>query len=208
MSASRRLLPYGERAVLLECADLDEALGLMGPIGEAGIDEVVEIVPGARTLLLRLRRPLSEPQRRRLLTLEASTDPRAESEPVTIRVRYDGEDLEEVARLCSISADEVVALHTTQTWTVGFCGFAPGFGYLHGEHDRLRVPRRDTPRTEVPAGSVALADQWSGIYPRRGPGGWQLIGTTDQTLWDLDARPPALLRPRVRVRFEQQDTAR
>jgi KipI family sensor histidine kinase inhibitor len=72
---------------------------------------------------------------------------------------------------------------------------------LHGEDDRLRVPRRSSPRTRVPPGSVGLADQWSGIYPREGPGGWQLIGRTEQRLWDLAQSPPALLQPGVQVRF-------
>jgi KipI family sensor histidine kinase inhibitor len=120
---------------------------------------------------------------------------------VEIEVDYSGEDLAEVAELTGLSPDEVVQAHTGQVWTVAFCGFAPGFGYLHGEHNRLRVPRRSSPRTRVPAGSVGLADQWSGIYPRVGPGGWQLIGRTEQTLWDLDKTPPALLQPGLRVRF-------
>ena len=97
-----------------------------------------------------------------------------------IGVRYDGADLTEVAELVGLTTDEVIAAHTGQAWTVGFCGFAPGFGYLHGENADLRVPRRAHPRTSVPAGAVGLADVWSGIYPRQGPGGWQLIGRTTQ----------------------------
>ena len=111
-------------------------------------------------------------------------------------------DLAEVATLTGLSADEVVAAHTGQLWTVAFCGFAPGFGYLIGQDRRLSVPRRSSPRPSVPAGSVGLADQWSGIYPRSAPGGWQLIGTTDTETWNLDREQPALLRPGVRVRFE------
>jgi KipI family sensor histidine kinase inhibitor len=121
---------------------------------------------------------------------------------ITIPVHYDGDDLDRVAELTGRSADEVIMTHTGQLWTVAFCGFAPGFGYLVGEHDRLAVPRRPEPRTRVPAGSVALADAYCGIYPRATPGGWQLIGRTEVTIWDLDHDPPALLRPGARVRFE------
>ena len=98
-----------------------------------------------------------------------------------------------------------MAAHTGQLWSVGFCGFAPGFAYLRGEHDRLRVPRRSSPRTRVPAGAVALADDWSAVYPREGPGGWQLIGTTDAVLWDPSRVPPALLAPGTTVRFVDLD---
>lgn len=198
---TRRLLPCGEAAVLLECADLTETTRLR-PAIERRFPEVAEIVPGARTLLLRLRAPLSPAARQALLELPgedpATTD---EQDLVTIGVDYDGPDLAEVAQHTGLSEAEVVAAHTGQVWTVAFCGFAPGFGYLVGEDDRLRVPRRDRPRTSVPAGAVGLADAFSGVYPRSGPGGWQLIGRTDAPLWDLDRDPSALLRPGGRVRF-------
>lgn len=200
---TRRLLDYGAGAMLLECADLAETLRLR-PVIEQRFDEVVEIVPGARTLLLRLRVPLSPAVRQALLDLAGDDPaPATDQDPVTIPVDYTGPDLAEVAAHTGLTEAEVVAAHTGQTWTVAFCGFAPGFGYLVGEDDRLRVPRRDRPRTSVPAGAVGLADAFSGIYPRSGPGGWQLIGRTDAVLWDLDADPPALLRPGVRVRFAE-----
>jgi KipI family sensor histidine kinase inhibitor len=198
---SRRLLPYGAGAVLLECADLAETQALR-PTVEQRFAAVTEVVPGARTLLLRLARPLTPAERQDLLDLPGAAAPApAESELVTLPVDYSGPDLAEVAERTGITPDEVVAVHTGQVWTVAFCGFAPGFGYLVGEHERLRVPRRDRPRTTVPAGAVGLADAFSGVYPRSGPGGWQLIGRTDVGLWDLDRDPPALLRPGGRVRF-------
>ncbi len=197
---TRRLLPYGSAAVLLECDGLGEALALR-PAIEEQIEKVVEVVPGARTLLLRLRAPLTDGDRRRLLALPVAELESAEQELVTISVDYAGDDLAEVGRLTGLSADEVIRAHTGQQWTVAFCGFAPGFGYLVGEDDRLRVPRRTNPRAKVPAGAIGLADAFSGIYPREGPGGWQLIGRTDARVWDLDRDPPALLRPGVRVRF-------
>jgi KipI family sensor histidine kinase inhibitor len=191
--------------VLVECGDLDEALGLMAALQRQPMEVVEEIVPGARSLLLRLRRPLTHREERDIAGRERA-DPVGEAASeveieVEIEVDYDGEDLEEVAELTGLSPEEVVSTHTAQSWTVGFCGFAPGFAYLRGENDRLRVPRRTTPRTRVPAGSVGLADQWSGVYPRRGPGGWQLIGHTDRATWDLRREPPALLHPGAVVRF-------
>ena len=198
---TRRLLPYGAGAVLLECADLAETQRLRPAVARR-FPAVTEIVPGARTLLLRLDRPLDAQERQDLLDLPGVDLPAAdEQETVTVPVDYSGADLAEVADRTGMPPDEVVAVHTGQVWTVAFCGFAPGFGYLAGEHDQLRVARREHPRTTVPAGAVGLADAFSGVYPRSGPGGWQLIGRTDATLWDLDRDPPALLRPGGRVRF-------
>lgn len=198
---TRRLLPYGEHAVLLECADLAETVRLR-PVVEQQFDEVVEVVPGARTLLLRLTAPLSAAARRALLDVTGvDPAPTLDQDLVTIDVDYSGPDLAEVAAHTGLAEAGVVAAHTGQTWTVAFCGFAPGFGYLVGENHRLRVPRRDEPRTSVPAGSVGLADAFSGVYPRSGPGGWQLLGRTGSVLWDLDRDPPARLWPGARVRF-------
>jgi KipI family sensor histidine kinase inhibitor len=197
---TRRVLDYGAEAVLLECADFAEARALRSAI-EHEFDRVWEIVPGARTLLLRLQSRLTAAERQRLLTLPAPDALPEDRQLVSIEVDYSGADLADVAELTGLDPDAVVAAHTGQVWTVAFCGFAPGFGYLLGEDDRLRVPRRDQPRTVVPAGAVGLADAFSGIYPRSGPGGWQLIGRTDATLWDLDHDPPALLRPGIQVQF-------
>lgn len=198
---TRRLLDYGAGAVLLECADLAETLRLR-PAVERHFAVVTDVVPGARTLLLRLAAPLSAADRQALLDLPGDDPaPPTDQDLVTIPVDYTGPDLAEVATHTGLTEAEVVAAHTGQTWTVAFCGFAPGFGYLVGEDKRLRVPRRDQPRTSAPAGAVGLADAFSGVYPRAGPGGWQLVGRTDTVLWDLDADPPARLRPGVRVRF-------
>jgi KipI family sensor histidine kinase inhibitor len=120
-------------------------------------------------------------------------------------VHYDGEDLEELAGLLHLAPDELVHRHTGTEWTVAFGGFAPGFGYLTQPGGQWDVPRRSTPRTRVPAGSVALAGEFSGVYPRESPGGWQLIGRTDVAVFDLDRDPAALLRPGVRIRFVDTD---
>ncbi|WP_232850581.1 5-oxoprolinase subunit B family protein [Nocardia acididurans] len=125
----------------------------------------------------------------------------ARSDPVLIPVRYDGADLEAVADLLGLTPAEVIAQHTGTVWRCAFVGFAPGFGYLESPDGRLTVPRRTQSRTSIPPGAVALAGGFSAVYPRRSPGGWQLIGTSDLTLWDVDRDPPALIRSGTRVRF-------
>ncbi|MGY4645412.1 5-oxoprolinase subunit B family protein [Cellulomonas sp. URHB0016] len=120
---------------------------------------------------------------------------------VTLEVVYDGVDLAEVADLVGRSVGEVVALHSAPTYTVAFGGFMPGFAYLVGLDPALRVPRRDSPRPRVPAGSVAIADEYSAVYPADTPGGWRLLGRCDATLFDVRRTPPALLPPGTAVRF-------
>ena len=156
---------------------------------------VVESVPGWSTLLLRTTDG-SAPVLPEPATLSAP-DPRS----VEIPVRYDGPDLADVARRTGLSEHEVVTRHTAGAYTVAFLGFAPGFPYLRGLDPALRVPRHASPRTSVPAGSVGVAGEQTGIYPRASPGGWQLLGRTDLVLFDLDRDPPALLSAGDRVRF-------
>ena len=112
---------------------------------------------------------------------------------VTIAVLYDGDDLAEVAELLGLSESQVIDRHTAATYRVAFGGFAPGFAYLTGGDPIFDVPRRSSPRTRIAAGSVALAGRFSAVYPRESPGGWQLIGRTDQAMWNLDRDPPAAL---------------
>jgi KipI family sensor histidine kinase inhibitor len=196
---TRRLIAYGPTAALLECENLAEVVGLLPQLREQ--PKINEVVPGARTVLLRLAAPLDEADRRMLQSMTPIGAEVHERVRIRVEVDYCGEDLRTVADQVGTTSAEVVELHTGQIWTVGFCGFAPGFAYLQGEHDRLRVSRRQQPRPNVPAGAVGLADSWSGIYPRAGPGGWQLIGRTDAHLWDLDRTPPALLQPGFQVQF-------
>jgi KipI family sensor histidine kinase inhibitor len=189
--------------VLVELDDLNQARALAESLRRHPIDGVRELVPAARTVLIiaeRGARPadIAAQVDTRELTGWGPDGPAAEIE---IPVRYDGPDLAEVADLTGLDEAGVVAAHTGQDWTVAFCGFLPGFGYMVGESDALRVPRRRTPRTAVPRGAVGLADAYTGAYPRPSPGGWQLIGTTDAVLWDAHREPAALLRPGVRVRF-------
>jgi KipI family sensor histidine kinase inhibitor len=121
---------------------------------------------------------------------------------VTIPVRYDGADLELVARTAGIDPAEVIALHSDTEYVVAFLGFAPGFGYLTGLPEPLHQPRLDEARPEVPAGAVAIAGEYSAVYPRASPGGWRLIGSTEQVMFDPDASRPSLLAAGDRVRFE------
>jgi KipI family sensor histidine kinase inhibitor len=198
---------YGDQALLLEFDSTAEVLAWCDALTDADLLGVLDIVPASRTVLLKLAGPrYRDPTRQRLgkLRIEnvaddvtAPIDQRA----VEIDVVYDGADLEEVARLTGLSQDDVVAAHTAAPMRVGFGGFAPGFAYLVGGDERLNVPRRAEPRTRVPAGSVGLAGEFSGVYPRESPGGWQLIGRTDAALWDVDRDPPALLTPGSWVRF-------
>ena len=206
-----RLLEMGDSAVLVETGDIDDVLVLAPALddlarsGDPELTEVTDIVPAARTVLL-VASPTADLARiagrvRRLAADIGRGAGRSEDRVVEIPVRYDGPDLDEVASLTMLSVQEVVAAHTSTPWRVGFGGFAPGFAYLVGGDSRLTVPRRSSPRTAVPVGAVGLAGEFSGIYPRSSPGGWQLIGTTDVVLWDSGREPPALLQPGSTVRF-------
>ncbi len=201
-----RILPCGESALLVECLP-DQVAPLHAAVLASGLP-LADVVPAARTVLVRMAAPLLATVREQLeMLLTAPLAPMPPAVPgttVTVEVRYDGPDLERVAALTGLDAAQVVATHTGAPWRVAFGGFAPGFAYLEGD-DRLAVPRRESPRTVVPAGSVGLADGYSGIYPRSSPGGWQLIGRTSAVLWDADREPPALLRPGWWVRFVAVD---
>ena len=210
-----RLLRCGWHAVLVECDGLQQVLALAESVraavavGRAGFTEVTDVVPAATTVLVvvgdgadltTLRPALA----RMAATVSVATGAGSgdeDSETVEIGVHYDGPDLAEVAAITGLTPREVIEAHTATSWRVAFGGFAPGFAYLTGGDSRLRVPRRSEPRTTVPAGSVALAGEYSAVYPRSSPGGWQLIGRTDAAIWDLERDPPALLRPGTWVRF-------
>jgi KipI family sensor histidine kinase inhibitor len=198
-----RFLRCGREAVLVEVADLDAALALYAALRGADLPGVVDLVPAARTVLIRLDPLVTSPAgvRAAVGAIEVDAQRRPDLGTTEIPVRYDGPDLAEVAEHLGLTPEVVVAAHTGSTWTVAFAGFAPGFGYLVGGDPRLDVPRRSTPRTRIPAGSVGLAGRFTGVYPNDSPGGWQLIGRTELRMWDLDRREPALLVPGAQVRF-------
>ena len=196
---------YGDQALMVQCGSNAEVLAWADALRVAGLPGVLDIVPAARTVLVQLGDPrdqgvIRQRLRKMVVTAEAVA-PTDRNADVVIDVVYDGPDLAEVASHTGLSTAEVVNAHTSTLWRVGFAGFAPGFAYLVDGDPRLRVPRRAEPRTSVPAGSVALAGEFSAIYPRQSPGGWQLIGHTDAVLWDLNRPDPALLTQGTWVQF-------
>ena len=198
------MLPYGDRALLVEVPDLAAVAAVRAALDSAPLPGQQDVVPAARTVLVVLDRPPSEADAAALrrIPLEPPVRPPAER-VVDLPVVFDGPDLAEVAELTGLSAAALVEALTTTELTVAFGGFAPGFAYLTGLPPELHVPRRATPRTRVPAGAVGLAGPFAGAYPRASPGGWQLVGRTDAVLFDVDRDPPALLVPGARVRFRQ-----
>ncbi|CAN5383930.1 allophanate hydrolase subunit 1 [soil metagenome] len=191
----------GRDAVLVEVADTDEALSLARHAWAAQVP-ALEVVPGARTVLFD-----AVSDRAALQAVLDGWRPERHSREgplVELPTTYDGADLAAVADAWGTDTAEVVRRHQETEFVSAFCGFAPGFAYLTGFPPELDVPRRSTPRTRVPVGSVALAGPWCGVYPTASPGGWQLIGHTDAPLWEATRAEPALLAPGTRVRFVAQ----
>jgi KipI family sensor histidine kinase inhibitor len=194
----------GERGLLVEVEDLETVHRLHAALRELDPPGVVELVPGYRTVLVVAdpgQAEVLDELAARLPSLELPPAETVAGETVEIPVSYHGEDLPAVADLTGLDAEEVVRRHTAPEYTVAFLGFSPGFPYLVGLDPALEVPRRETPRTSIPAGSVGLAGNQTGIYPTASPGGWQLIGHTDVTLFDPARDPPALLAPGTHLRF-------
>jgi KipI family sensor histidine kinase inhibitor len=196
-----KVLPYGDAGLLIEVDGLPEVLALADAVRADPPAGVLDVVPAARTVLLTfVPRTDLVTARRAVLALPVKPGaPPPDGKEIEIAVVYDGPDLDEVGRLTGLGEAGVVEAHTGTPWRVAFGGFAPGFAYLAGGDPRLDVERRAEPRTSVPPGSVGLAGEFSGIYPRASPGGWQLIGHTDAVLWDLERG--ALLEPGGTVRF-------
>ncbi|MHA7154754.1 5-oxoprolinase subunit B/C family protein [Arthrobacter sp. TMN-50] len=194
----------GPRALLIQLESLDSVLAVHAHLQQQPLRGQVDVLAAAQTVLAvfdsgaNARAAWTAVAR---LDTSPVADTAASGDPVRIEVVYDGEDLAEVGRLTGLDPDGVITAHTGQVWTAAFGGFAPGFAYLVGENEALTVPRRTSPRTAVPAGAVALAGNFSAVYPRRSPGGWQLIGRTASRLWDLGRDQPALLRPGTAVRY-------
>jgi KipI family sensor histidine kinase inhibitor len=196
------VLPYGDRALLVEVADLAAVAAVRSTLEGAPLPGQRDLVPAARTVLVVLDRAPTDLDGAALRRLSptAPADSVA-AHRIELPVVFDGADLADVAELTGRGVGDVIGLLTTVELTVAFCGFAPGFGYLTGLPEELHVPRRATPRTRVPAGSVALAGPFAGVYPQASPGGWQLVGRTDAVLFDVDRDPPALLAPGTTVHF-------
>ncbi|MCZ9884370.1 5-oxoprolinase subunit B/C family protein [Arthrobacter sp. B2a2-09] len=192
----------GPRALLVELSDLPSVLAFHSRLLAEPLPGQLDAVAAAATVLLKFGTHAEALAARTAVGhVDLGAVPCDGSRDVTIEVVYDGEDLTAVGMLTGLGRDGVVAAHTGQLWTAAFGGFAPGFTYLLGENHSLDVPRRSSPRTAVPAGSVALGGTFSAVYPRQSPGGWQLIGRTTAVLWDLERESPALVRPGDRVRY-------
>jgi KipI family sensor histidine kinase inhibitor len=179
----------GDRGWLLEAADPPRLAAAL----RRAFPELEEVVPGHETVLVIGDADLDR------VSVEGAEQPMPRE--IEIPVVYDGEDLDEVARLTGLTVDEAIAAHAGATYTAAFLGFAPGFAYLTGLDERLVVPRRTEPRARVPGGTVAIAGPYSGVYPRESPGGWRLLGRTDAVLFDAGREQPALIEAGDVVRF-------
>lgn len=188
----------GADALLVEVAGPSEALALAS-FARAARVRADEVVPAAATVLFDGVRDLSA-----LIAALAAWTPGAPApagDLVELPVVWDGPDLRWVSRTWGTDETGAVARLAGTELVSAFCGFAPGFAYLAGLPAELAVPRLESPRPSVPAGSVALAGSWCGIYPTASPGGWRLVGRTDARLWDPSSTRPALLAPGTRVRL-------
>lgn len=201
----------GGTALLATFDSLADVVAFRTGLADAALPGLTEVVSGARTLLLRYDPTTTDAGRLRSdltrVTPGIDTNDPGASEPLVIPVTYDGEDLTSVTELTGMTRDDLVSWHTGQLWTSAFCGFAPGFSYLTGSDRPLDLPRRTTARTAVPSGAVALAGEFSAVYPRTSPGGWQLIGRTDVPMWSLGRNPPALAPAGTLVRFVEAGAA-
>ncbi len=203
MSENIRFLPSGSSSILVELDGLQETLNLLDTLRARLPEGVRDVVPAARTIMVDYDPAIVS--RHSLMQLISNLDLSSQAvrhgETFEIPVTYDGEDLRDVADLLGCTQAEVIRHHTEATFTVAFTGFAPGFAYMTCDDPIFNVPRRSTPRVRIPAGSVALAGRFGGVYPSDSPGGWQLIGRTPLKMWDLSRERAALLTPGDRVRF-------
>lgn len=209
-----RYVPVGDAAILIEFGDrIDEAVNrrvrsLAATLAQEPLHGLIEAVPTYRSLLLHY-----DPLHLDYVTLErwarerleqsgalALPEPRQVEIPTVYGGPY-GPDLNFVARHNGLSAQEVIRIHSGTAYPVFMIGFTPGFPYLGGVDAAIAAPRLETPRTQVPAGSVGIAGQQTGVYPLASPGGWRIIGRTPLRLFDPHTDPPALLAPGDRVRF-------
>jgi KipI family sensor histidine kinase inhibitor len=190
--------------VLVEVDSFDQVDAVRAAVRAADLPGLVELVPAARTVLVSVRPGSGGLAKLRdvLTTVDLNHPEHRDAREVRIPVRYDGPDLDLAAHTAGLSRADLVELHSTAEYSVAFTGFAPGFGYLVGLPQPLVQARLDKPRTAVPAGSVGIAGEFTGVYPRSSPGGWRLLGRTELALFDPQREPPALLVPGDRVRFE------
>ncbi|OTA15518.1 putative multifunctional urea amidolyase [Xenorhabdus vietnamensis] len=197
-----RFLPVNCNTIMVELSGLAETLALLDSLNMSPILGIEEIIPAAKTLMICFRPAKISTQQ---LAAEISSRDLQErghtmGKRIEIPVHYNGDDLELVAEILGCTVQNVIQQHTENEYTVAFTGFAPGFAYMVS-NSQWNIPRRKTPRTRIPAGAVALAGEFSSIYPQASPGGWQIIGITTERMWDLSRSSPALLQPGYRVNF-------
>lgn len=185
----------GSHALLIDLPDLSTVMDWHAELSHSPLPGQSDAVAAAQSVLLTFS---SADDATRAIPALRELDPGVSSETasdnIVIDTLYNGEDLSELADMLGMSSEALIEWHTSTTWTAAFGGFAPGFTYCVGDNP-LDVPRRKSPRTAVPAGSVALAGNFSAVYPRESPGGWQLIGVTEQKMWRSNEQPPALVKP-------------
>jgi len=202
--AGIEVVPMGSHSLHLRLEGFPNA-AIAAALRDFNLDGVSDVIPAETTLLVRCEhesaRRSAVAKLNEILSVVDVNEQQAKREPLEIEVDYNGEDLEEVARACGMSVEEVIHRHLNSEFVAAFCGFAPGFAYLSGLDPLLHLPRRETPRTRVPAGSVSIAAMYSAVYPNPSPGGWHLLGTTEATLWNVERNPPALIEPGQQVRF-------
>ena len=201
-SSAPVLRPAGERGVLVELLG-NASVRKLATLARDRLAGLEEVVAGHETVLLIWEEGRRPPRDLavRLAELLGSPSNASESGTVEIPVTYDGPDLQAVAAACAVSPEEVVRRHQAASYEVGFIGFAPGFAYLLGGDPALRPPRLASPRLRVPAGSLAIAGEYTAVYPADSPGGWNLIGTAHVVAFDLAREPKALLRTGAHVRL-------
>lgn len=200
-----RFLSVNRDSFLIELSSLQETLALYNALRQSQINLIRDLIPAARTILVFFDEYHSsfEYMCGWIKSLKIDSHSMKQQQVVDIPVLYDGEDLAQVAELQGCSVAEVVRRHQQSLWQVAFIGFAPGFAYLNSPDRPFRdIPRLAVPRKRIPAGSLGLAGQYAGIYPKDSPGGWQLIGRTPEKMWDLQREHPALLLPGMRVEFQ------
>jgi KipI family sensor histidine kinase inhibitor len=212
--------PLGDCALLIQLGERIDAelsartIALADALRTARLSGVLDVAPAYASVCVRYD-PMTNARERLVIAIatfveKAITATAATQALVEIPVCYGGDfgpDLDDIARHGQLDARDVIARHIAAEYRVAMLGFAPGFPYLLGLDPALHVPRRASPRTRVPAGSVAIGGAQTGIYPRELPGGWNLIGRTPLNLFDSEREPPALLAPGVRVRFRPIDAS-
>lgn len=210
--------PCGDQAVIIDLlaedanavqgSVLDAVLALNRSLVGMQVPGIIDTVPAAQTLLVTFDTKQLTPNRCAEIIDSIELTPGSKgsielADTIEIPMIYDGPDLKAVAQLTGLSVEDVIATHSGTVWTAAFGGFAPGFYYLIPQSPLWDIPRLESPRTKIPAGTVAVAGEFSAVYPQQSPGGWQLLGTTEIPMWDVDRWQPSLLKPGDSVRFVQ-----